>query len=194
VSELRRTPAIDLPAATARAAGGVSLRPLEDIGKLRLQVRRAGVDVAALGRALGTEPLPQTPLGAVTGAPAVFWTAPNEWLIAGAGLDVDDCARRLAPLLAEHTHALTDLSDGLAVIEIAGAGVLPLLAAVCSVDFDGAAGAPGRYTLTRMHRLPVLVHRRGAGDSFHLYVERTVARFVYEWLCRIAATVGKLPS
>lgn len=168
------------------AAQRVLIRARNGTGKIRLQVRsRAQLDRAALGRALGTVPFPDSPQANVSGTPAIFWTAPGEWLITGDGLNAADCAEKLAGVLDGRTRTVTDLSSGLAVIELSGERSLDLLASCCSIDFHGPDGEPGRYVISRMHQLPVLIHRADSGQMYHIYADRSVAQYLLDWMRQV---------
>lgn len=161
----------------------VVVRLLNDVRKLKVQLRPHNcVDVAELGRALDITAFPDSARTAVHGTPAVFWTAPGEWLLTGEHVDIAQCMRRLEGVLGDTTHALTDLSHGVVALELGGQRCGELLAAACSIDFHSPEAGAGRYVMTRMQRLPVLIHRPGQATLYHIYVERSVTRFVHDWL------------
>ena len=185
MAELRRKFALDDVAADARAAG-VHIIARNGVPKFRLQLRPgAKADLAALGHAIGTGPFPDSPRALVNATPAVFWTAPGEWLVTGKPLEAASAA--LLETLGNQLHAATEMTDGIAVIEISGERSLRLMTTATALDWHAPALAPGHYALTGMHRLPVLVHRMEEG-VFRVHAERSTARFLFEWLRQFAGT------
>lgn len=86
----------------------------------------------------------------------------------------------LAKSLPGHC-ALTPLSSSRTRILLEGANARAVLARSAPLDFHPASFLPGMFAMTGIHHTPVLIHCIGA-DAFHLYVMRTFALSVWEWL------------
>lgn len=78
---------------------------------------------------------------------------------------------------------VVDLSHARTVIGIDGAAAADLIARFLPIDLHDSVFGPGRFALSGLHAIPVMLHRRadgGAGPAYELYVPTT-------W----AASVGK---
>jgi methylglutamate dehydrogenase subunit D len=81
---------------------------------------------------------------------------------------------------------VTPLSSGRSRFLLEGEGVRGVLASCAAIDFSPEAFAGGRYAMTGIHHTPVLIHC--VSDArFHIYVLRSFALSVFEWLCDAAA-------
>jgi sarcosine oxidase subunit gamma len=105
-------------------------------------------------------------------------TGPQQWWIAGP--ENDDIASRLSSIAL-----VTPLSHSRTRIVIEGAPARDVLAKGIPLDFHESAFTPGMFALTGLHHTPVLVHCTGE-DRFELYVLRTFALSIWEWLCDAA--------
>jgi sarcosine oxidase subunit gamma len=103
---------------------------------------------------------------------------PVQFWIIGAGND--DAATRL-----QGVGAVTPLSHSRSRIVIEGAPVRDVLAKGIPLDFHASAFIPGMFAMTGLHHTPVLVHCVSP-DRFELYVLRTFAMSVWEWLADAA--------
>lgn len=188
------TPAYSLQANAgvplAHSGGDFMLRAINGLRKVRIQASpSAVVDAVVLAGVLGAR-FPESPQEAVTSLKTAYWQAPNDWLI----LDSDEEEGRLEVALRSiargNDWAVTDVSDAISVIELAGIGADARLREGCSVDLDVRIFAPGRYALTRLQDLPVILHRVDGAHRFRLLVDRSYARFLWDWL--VTADPGKV--
>ncbi len=97
------------------------------------------------------------------------------WLAPGRRLVVGDTA--------PSGSFVSDVSDGMVVIEISGAHTKDVLAMACPLDL--AALVSGRCAQTLFAGVKVLLYRHGAAIRMH--VERSLAEWLLDWL-RQAAT------
>jgi sarcosine oxidase subunit gamma len=183
VAELRRIAALTGAdgAPLACAADGIEMTAVTGLAKVKLQVRpRAHMDRARLAAAVGVAVPggPAEPTGDQD--PCIYWCAPGEWLMVSADRSAAQLAAPLAQVLRGTTCAITDLSDGLAVIDLAGRRVSEVLAEGCGIDLEALSA--GRYALTQILRLPIIVHRRPQRVCFRVFIDRSVARHLWEWL------------
>ncbi len=74
---------------------------------------------------------------------------------------------------------LTPLSSSRTRILVEGKLATSLLQACAAIDFGGMK--PADFVMTGMHHVPVTVHCL-AEDKFHLYVMRTFALSIWDWL------------
>lgn len=111
----------------------------------------------------------------------------------------DRCMFRIAPrqvwvLGAEVSSATglykTQLSSGRCRLRLEGAKVRELLLVCAAIDFDATKFKPGHFVMSGIHHTPVVIHCIGT-DSFHIYVLRTFALTVWEWLTDAATGLEK---
>lgn len=154
---------------------------LDGTRKLRLQVRpRAGINPAPLEKLLGST-LPQSPQEKVNNEPTAYWLAPNDWLLVNPAADIDSVSSALRDSAGGATAVVTDMTDAWSIIDISGKDARARLAEGCSVDLDDNEFPVGRYALTRLQHLPVIIHRLDDTPRFRVLVDRSVAQFLRDW-------------
>jgi sarcosine oxidase, subunit gamma len=131
------------------------------------------------------------PLGQfyVTGGPEL---APNT--CAGT----DPCSLWLAPdrtLVVSETQRgtpdgalVSDVTDGLLLVEIVGPRAGDIIAASTTLDPTGPVLAPGRCAQTLFGGVKVVLYR--CGDGFRLHAERQFSAFLLEWLLQAVSALG----
>lgn len=143
--------------------------------------------------------LPQAALAAVVGAPwptvvgrssgdrtRVLCFGPTDWLVLSDGA-ADAWVRDLEEAAKGSTLSVTDVSQGLVAIEVAGVFARDLLAKACSLDVHARAFGPGVCARTRFADIAVIVHVVADGDAFHCYVSRSYVEYLLQWLTDAAA-------
>ena len=160
----------------------LSLHAVDDIRKLRLQVRpRVEVDKSWLESLLGTV-LPESPQEKMNNEATVYWLGPDDWLLVNPAPDTGSIARVLQEAANGATYALTDVSDAWSIIDISGDDAQSRLAEGCSVDLDDNEFPVGCYALTRLQHLSVIIHRLDDTPRYRILVDRSVAQFLRDWL------------
>jgi methylglutamate dehydrogenase subunit D len=152
--------------------GGLLLRE-EPFSRLTLV---AGTD-KALKKVLGKLP---SSVGSVTGSgeTTLFRVGPQQVWVIGSEVPAGDgiC---VTPLSASRTRIL-----------VQGPTAAELLASCAAIDFDSKSTPTGQFVMTGIHHTPVLIHRVDA-VGFHVYVLRTFALDVWEWLADAAAGLAE---
>jgi heterotetrameric sarcosine oxidase gamma subunit len=181
-------------------APGLRLDEIEDPALFRLHGLETSVDarLAALG-------LPgqvgQAGAISLSGGEklAALCLAPGEWLLVGSAHAPPDrpsaLAERLHEELATELTMLCDQSDGLAGIRISGPAAPWLLGKLSCLDFSRGAGLGPHCARTRMGDAAVVVHfHEVAADAwaFDLYVDRSVAHWLWGLLCASAPHAAEL--
>ena len=132
---------------------------------------------------LGGVPLPLQPNRvAVMRAVRTLWLGPDEWLITasdGAAPELLSWIRRAA---ADRRGEVTDLSASRIVIEIAGREARTLLEKSCGLDLHPRAFTAGCCAQTLFATLPVIIDQINAAPSYRLFVRRSAARWLADWL------------
>jgi len=108
----------------------------------------------------------------------IFRTGPQSfWFV---GPDNDDLAAKLAGP-GNHGAIVTPLSSSRTRISIEGRASRDLLRKGIPIDLHESVFTPGKFAMTGLHHTPVLLHCT-AEQRFELYVMRTFAMNVWEWL------------
>jgi heterotetrameric sarcosine oxidase gamma subunit len=126
-------------------------------------------------------------VGACAGAgPVALCLGPREWIIMG---DAALPETRTESAAEEDNVFWTDLSAGLAVFRLEGAGAPWLLNKLSCLDFQSCHDAGEHCARTRMGQIAVVIHFHRSpegGERFDLVVDRSVARYLWELLCASA--------
>jgi methylglutamate dehydrogenase subunit D len=83
----------------------------------------------------------------------------------------------------------TPLSSGRCRLQLSGPNARGLLMTCCAIDFHRNVFKPGQFAMTGIHHTPVTIHCI-SDEAFHVYVLRTFAQAVWEWLSDAAAGMG----
>jgi sarcosine oxidase subunit gamma len=145
----------------------------------------------AVAAALGAAP-PIAPNHAIGGEPRLLWLAPDEWAIVSRRQD-PQVAARLARACEGALHHLADLMEGWTAFTIEGDAARGLIARGCSLDLHPRAFAPDRCARTLMAQVPVLIERPSGGAGFVLYVDRSLAAHMRDWLAGATSRPTGLP-
>lgn len=169
----------------ALPADGPGITVAERHGLAMVQVAALGEE-AAVRSALGAG----APLRAAnTGETTLLWIGPGRWLAVAESSADDALAVRLMEQLGE-TAAVTELGHARTVLRLSGARVPDLLAKECSLDLDPQIFPPGSCAPTLLGHVGVLLHAIDDSPSFDLYLPRSYAAAVFEWLLEAAAEYG----
>jgi sarcosine oxidase, subunit gamma len=132
---------------------------------------------------LGGVPLPLRPNRvAIMRAVRTLWLGPDEWLITAPEAAVPDLYSWIARAAAGHRAEATDLSASRAIIEIAGTKARTLLEKGCGLDLHPRAFMPGYCAQTVFAKLPVIIDQTSAAPGYRLFVRRSAARWLVDWL------------
>ena len=159
------------------------LQAVNDVRKLRVQARpSAGINPARFESLTGIV-LPTGPQEKTDHERTIYWLAPNDWLLVNLTADADSIKSALRDSVNSAKTVVTDVTDAWSIIDISGEGASAKLAEGCSVDFhDEVFPSSGRYALTRLQHLSVIIHRLDNTPRFRILADRSVARFLWDWL------------
>jgi heterotetrameric sarcosine oxidase gamma subunit len=88
--------------------------------------------------------------------------------------------------------AITDVSDGFVLFDIAGSAARDLMALGAAHDFDSAAAAPAESASMLFAGLKAAISRRRSG--WRLHVERPYAAAMWHWLQQASQEWAKPPN
>jgi sarcosine oxidase, subunit gamma len=176
MAEGRRSP-LDGLLPWALPGGEVALAELRFAEQIGVRVR---TPVAAY---LAGVPLPLQP-NRVASMRLVrtLWLGPDEWLVTAPEGAAPDLMGRLRRALANRRAMISDLSASRAVIEVSGPRARALLGKGCGLDLHPRAFGPGSCAQTLFAKLPVILDQLSAAPAYRLFVGRSAARWMGEWL------------
>ena len=111
-----------------------------------------------------------------------LWLGPDEWLVTSPENGAPDLFGRLTRALAGRHATVTDLSSSRAIVEITGPRARALLEKGCGLDLHPRASSPGCCAQTVFAKLPVIIDQLSAVPAYRLFVRRSAARWLAEWL------------
>jgi sarcosine oxidase subunit gamma len=122
-----------------------------------------------------------------------LWLGPDEWLVTAPEGAAPDLLGRLTRALFGRHASVTDLSASRAIIEITGSHARVLLEKGCGLDLHPRAFGPGQCAQTIFAKLPVVIDQLGAVPTYRLFVRRSAALWLAEWLIDAAEEFRFLP-
>ncbi len=111
-----------------------------------------------------------------------LWLGPDEWLVTAPEGAAPDLRGRITRALASRQAQVTDLSASRAVIEISGRRARALLEKGSGLDLHPRGFGPGSCAQTLFAKLPVILDQLSAAPAYRLFVRRSSARWLAEWL------------
>jgi heterotetrameric sarcosine oxidase gamma subunit len=179
------------------AGPGLCIRELPFSGKLLLQAR-GNFDAISqavspvIGRDLPISPNTSSPniLTANSGSTpsstnhgnTVLWLGPRKCLIILESGNTRATHKQLETALSGIPSLVSEVSDSRTGIEISGVQARSLLAKICALDLDDRSFGPGQSAPSLLIRVPLLLYQADGQPTFHLYVDRSVARYAWDWL------------
>jgi methylglutamate dehydrogenase subunit D len=171
----------------AEGPAGIRLTLRDGIGLATL-VAADGGDAAlraALAERFGPS-LPGAGEAVFVGETGLVWSAPGQWLAVAptpqALRDLPEALRGIA--------AVTDQSDGRALVRISGPKARAMLAKGVAIDLHPRAFGPGRAAVTSIAHIGVQLWQRDAGPTYEIAVARSFAGSFWHWLEHAAAEFG----
>lgn len=130
-------------------------------------------------------PVSATVVG-VAGDVRVYRTGPEQYWVRAPD---ERTVAALSTALDPRDGAVTPLSSSRALVSIDGPSVRDVLAKGLAIDLDPSVFRVGQFAQTGLHHVGVLVERR-AEQGFDLYLPRTFAVTLLEWLTDAALPFG----
>ena len=155
---------------------GFELTQIDDRSMIRLRVRPANANAASEALKL---PLQALRCG---GDDAVaYWLGPDQWLLTSDTKPAKEIIRHIDSTLTGQLYAATDMSSSYVCFSLKGLAARMLLAMGCGIDMHKSAFTTGQCV--RTHFANVLLFIVAVDDdNFDLYVDRSHARYLRDWL------------
>ncbi len=122
-----------------------------------------------------------------------LWLGPDEWLVTAPEGAAPDLMGRLTRALDGRHAAVSDLSASRAIIEITGRRARALLEKGCGLDLHPRAFGPGSCAQTLLAKLPVIIDQTSAAPAYRVFVRRSTARWLCQWLIDAAQEFRAVP-
>jgi heterotetrameric sarcosine oxidase gamma subunit len=146
--------------------------------------------MTGMAGAVGVTPDPRPNRAATGGDTSVLWLGAGRWLVVEPVRPDRDLEQVLRRALPETGAAVTDLSESRTVLRIAGPRARDVLAKGCPVDLHARAFPVGACAQSLLGHVGALFHAVDATPSFDVYVARSFALTVWEWMTEAAAEYG----
>lgn len=148
----------------------------------------------AVGVAPPVEPNSAAGPGSLAEGGRILWLGPDEWLVVGRGKGGSDIAGAIRRAIDQapgvHHAAVVDVSDGRAVITLAGPHARNVLAKGCPLDFHPKAFEAGRCAQSLLGKAHIIIHQVDEAPTYEIYVHRSFADYLWRWLQDAAAEYG----
>ncbi len=125
-----------------------------------------------------------------TGLPRALWLGPDEWLVVGPPGSEGKIARDLRVALAGQHAAVTDVSEGRTVIGLAGRHARDVLMKGCPLDLHSREFKPGGCAQSALAKALIILHQTGDAPAYDIYIERSMADYLWSWLEDAAEEYG----
>jgi methylglutamate dehydrogenase subunit D len=169
------------------AAAGVIVSERADLQIATVIARGRHEAVAARLRAAYGMDLPMGPARIATERLALVATGPRTWLATRDG--GEPLSEELRRELGE-TVAVSDQSDGYAVLRLSGEKVRATFEKGLSVDLHPRAFRPGDAAATSCSHLSVIIWQLDEAPTYEVAVFRSLAAAFWHWLSESAAEFG----
>ena len=169
---------------------GVVMCARRFVGKVNLRGRPTKRFREAAGGALGFAPPVKPNTSAGAGGVRALWLGPDEWLIVTRPGREGEVIEGLRARLGGQHAAVTDVSEGRAVIGLAGPRAREVLMKGCPLDLHSRAFKAGDCAQSRLARALVIVHQTSDAPAYDVYVERSFADYLWRWLEDAAKEYG----
>ena len=130
--------------------------------------------------------VPEAGATAFDGERGLVWSAPGQWLAVSPTRQGFDAL----PAALQGVAAVTDQSDGRALVRVSGPKARTLLAKGVAIDLHPRAFGPGRAAVTSIAHIGVQFWQRDAGPTYDIAVARSFAGSFWGWLEHAAAEFG----
>jgi heterotetrameric sarcosine oxidase gamma subunit len=167
-------PGVRLDLVERQALATIIVRPGADEALGQLIQERFALALPSAGRAVFGD------------SAGLVWSSPGQWLVVGsAGASLADLPTRLAGLAA-----VTDQSDGRALVRISGPAARAALAKGFSIDLHPSVFSTGSAAVTSVAHISVQIWQADEAPTFVLAVPRGFAGSFWSWLTAAAAEYG----
>ena len=153
------------------------LSQINDRSLVQLRVRPEDADAA--GKVLQLPPA----LRYLTGDPMVHWLGPDHWLFTSDTRPTKDIIDHIDITLSGQLYVAMDMSSSNVCFALKGPASRRVLSMGCGIDLHPSAFMTGHCARTHFANVALFIVAVG-DDNFNLYVDRSLARYLHDWLVR----------
>ncbi len=157
---------------------GFELQQIDGRSMVQLRVRPDSADAA--GSALE---IPQQALQWASGDPAAYWIGPDQWLLSSDIKTADEIISFIGSTLSGQVYAATNMSSGKVCFALSGRAARMILAMGCGIDMHDSMFTVGQCVQTNFAHVLLLIVATEE-NSFDLYVDRSHAGYLRNWIIR----------
>lgn len=121
----------------------------------------------------------------------VIWAGPDEWLLLTPAGQQAALAQRLGQALSGHHHAVTDVSSGFFLVDLAGPPVRDTLAQGCPIDVHPRAFPVGRAVGTHFYKVGLTLWLNPAQNHFQMLVRRSFIDHFWQLIDHASVGTGR---
>jgi len=121
---------------------------------------------------------------------STLWLGPDEWLLIAQNSKEGELAHALRAALCGQHAAVTDITDGQAVLCLSGPNALDVIQRGCPLDLHPRTFRPGSCAQTHIAKAPVLIWRADDLSCYYFVVRRSFADYFALWLQDAASDYG----
>ena len=119
-----------------------------------------------------------------------MWLGPDEWLLAATPSAKVRLVRAFTRMSANHHLSLTEVSDARAMIVLTGPAARTVLMKGCSLDLHPRVFRAGSCAQSTVALCQVILTQVDDVPSYELYVGRSFADYLWNWLWDAAKEYG----
>ena len=181
---------LDARASDQPGNAGVMLGERRFRAKINLRGKPLKKFLDASAKAVGLS-LPKTPNQTATAEGiTALWLGPDEWLVTGPPESEGGIAARLREALKGQHAAVTDVTEGRAVIDLSGRNARDILMKGCPLDLHPSQFKPGDCAQSALAKTAIILHQTTDAPAYDIYVERSMADYLWRWLEDAAEEYG----
>ena len=165
-----------------------SMEEKTPIGKINLRGNIENKDfVSKVGRILGII-LPKEACSTSTKEKITsLWLGPNEWLIvSNERIPKEANTYELENILYENISktnlgSVVNVTDQFTIFSLSGSNIIKTLSKSCPFNFESDIFSSNKVVQTILNHIDVTIHKKN-DDNIDLYVRRSFARHLWDWL------------
>lgn len=182
-----------MPQPVAAPSGQPLLARQTTVGLLNLRGNPAdSAFLTAVEQALGMQP----PIIACTtlaqGDLRMVWIGPDEWMVLTPNGQEAAITARLRAALAGQHFAVTDVSSGFFLVDLAGPEVRDTLAQGCPMDMHPRTFPPHRAVGTHFYKVGLTLWLTEEPDRFQMLVRRSFIDHFWQLIDHASAESGRI--
>ena len=117
----------------------------------------------------------------------LLWLGPNEWLLVSNNeIPKETNVYELEQILFDNISktnigAITNVTDHFTIFKLSGSNIFEVLSKGCPFDFSPENFGDNKVVQTILNHVDVTIHRK-SGNDVDLYVRRSFAGYLWDWL------------